>query len=370
MKSVKDVTRIFFVIFACVLFLLSTVSVAETIIWVAGIKQDSLGVDWDQPFVDLLTANGYTVQRENDTMKGSPLTTEQFDILESGDLIIISRSTGSGDYNSPNDWNSLSKPLICTTTYVTRVSRWQWLNSDALIGDGNSGCPPFHAEIPDHAIFAGVNLDENGNVSALDAAIGSGNASLANWTEYGDGELIATVADVGAVAIVYWPQDAAFHGDTDQFAGAPRLLFSCGARESTLSPVVATHGQGMYNLTEEGAKMFLNAVAFMLGKDTRVSDDGAIIPAGYQLAQNYPNPFNPTTTIHFSVPSSSTVKLSVLNVLGEEIAVLENQFVAAGEYDRTWSGFDQSGSPVNSGIYLYKLECDAVTLVKKMVLVK
>ncbi len=53
-------------------------------------------------------------------------------------------------------------------------------------------------------------------------------------------------------------------------------------------------------------------------------------PLTFDLAQNYPNPFNPSTNIQFSVPESGNVKLSVYNLVGEEVAVLVNGFSQAG----------------------------------------
>ncbi len=343
---------------------------AEKIIWVSGNLKDADGIDWDQPFVDVLEANGYEVQRENDTMTGTAFTEEQLAVLEDCDLVIVSRSTSSGNYNNPTDWNSLMKPLICTSCYLSRLSRWKWSNSDALLGDGNSGCPAFHAENPDHPIFSGVTLDENGNVAALDGTIGSGNTSLANWKEYGEAELIATVADTGTIAIVYWAQDVDFFPDGDQFAAGPRLLFQCGSRESTLSPVDPAAGQGMYNLTPEGEKMFLNAVAFMLGKDTGVQKGSPAVPTAYSLAQNFPNPFNPSTRIEFSLPATARVNLCVVDMLGQEIATLLDQSCQAGTHRVAWNGLDRSGKAVRSGVYIYRLETEHITLTKKMLLIR
>ena len=45
----------------------------------------------------------------------------------------------------------------------------------------------------------------------------------------------------------------------------------------------------------------------------------------YSLEQNYPNPFNPTTTIGYVLQEKSNAKLTMLNSLGEEIAVLVNE---------------------------------------------
>lgn len=234
------------------------------IIWVAGVKQDSQGVDWDQGFVDVLENAGYVVQRENDTMKGNPLTEEQKAVLESAKLVIVSRSTNSGDYNSV-DWNSIKTPIINTTAYLSRANRWQWVNNSDLLGNGDGGAPLFKIENPDHPIFAGVSLDADGKVAVLDGTVGSGNTTLPGNPDFGNGELLASIPDSGmAVAIVYWDWYTKFNADTEEKAAAPRLLFACGARESTMDPPNPMHGQGMYNLTADGETIFLNAVEWMM----------------------------------------------------------------------------------------------------------
>ena len=59
----------------------------------------------------------------------------------------------------------------------------------------------------------------------------------------------------------------------------------------------------------------------------------------YTLEQNYPNPFNPTTTIGYVLQEKSNAKLTLLNSLGEEIAVLVNEEQDKGyhkvEFDAT-----------------------------------
>ncbi|MGR3176895.1 MAG: choice-of-anchor D domain-containing protein, partial [Candidatus Anammoxibacter sp.] len=44
------------------------------------------------------------------------------------------------------------------------------------------------------------------------------------------------------------------------------------------------------------------------------------IPSAYELGQNYPNPFNPSTTIPFELKTNGLVKISVINLLGQEVA--------------------------------------------------
>ncbi|MDH3269137.1 MAG: T9SS type A sorting domain-containing protein, partial [Ignavibacteria bacterium] len=85
----------------------------------------------------------------------------------------------------------------------------------------------------------------------------------------------------------------------------------------------------------------------------------------FELSQNYPNPFNPVTTIRFSIPHSSNVKLTVFNILGEQVAELVNGFREAGVHK---INFD--ASEFNSGLYLYKLESNGLIQTRKMLLVK
>ncbi len=89
------------------------------------------------------------------------------------------------------------------------------------------------------------------------------------------------------------------------------------------------------------------------------------IPTEYALMQNYPNPFNPATTIKFALPKESHVKLSVYNILGQEVATLVNGIMNAGYHRVT---FDASG--LNTGMYIYKIQADNFVSMKKMMYVK
>ncbi|MBK9099937.1 MAG: T9SS type A sorting domain-containing protein [bacterium] len=88
-------------------------------------------------------------------------------------------------------------------------------------------------------------------------------------------------------------------------------------------------------------------------------------PLTFELAQNYPNPFNPSTNIKYSVPESGNIRLSVYNLVGEEVAVLVNGFSQAGFFEVT---FDASN--LSTGVYLYKLQSANSVQTKKMMLLK
>ncbi len=89
------------------------------------------------------------------------------------------------------------------------------------------------------------------------------------------------------------------------------------------------------------------------------------IPTDYVLSQNYPNPFNPTTKIEYSIPVAGNVSLKIYNTLGQEVATLFNGFQNAGKYVA-----DFDGSKLASGVYLYKLQSNGVSISKKLVLMK
>ena len=88
-------------------------------------------------------------------------------------------------------------------------------------------------------------------------------------------------------------------------------------------------------------------------------------PNGFKLEQNYPNPFNPSTTIRFNLPEASIVRLTIFNILGQEIRTLVNEFRESGV---NAINFDASG--LNSGIYIYKIEAGNFVQTRKMTLLK
>jgi len=88
-------------------------------------------------------------------------------------------------------------------------------------------------------------------------------------------------------------------------------------------------------------------------------------PLTFALEQNYPNPFNPSTNIKYSVSENGFVKLSVYNLVGEEVSVLVNETVDAGFYE---VAFNAANLP--SGTYFYRLQAGNTVQIKKMVLLK
>ena len=103
---------------------------------------------------------------------------------------------------------------------------------------------------------------------------------------------------------------------------------------------------------------------------TALSQNNTELPKEFMLYNNYPNPFNPVTMISFDIPKESNVRLSVYNLLGEEVTLAVSKRLSAGKYSYSWNAMNFS-----SGLYIYRLEAaadDGEKYVKtfKMVLVK
>jgi subtilisin-like proprotein convertase family protein len=98
---------------------------------------------------------------------------------------------------------------------------------------------------------------------------------------------------------------------------------------------------------------------------TDVETNTELYPDRFVLEQNYPNPFNPSTTIKYSISQISSVTLKVYDVLGNEVAILDNEEKSAGIYEVKFNG-----SNLSSGIYFYKLQAGSFIDTKKMILMK
>jgi len=110
----------------------------------------------------------------------------------------------------------------------------------------------------------------------------------------------------------------------------------------------------------------------MTGRTNTMPYDGTtgvnetpMVPVVFKLEQNYPNPFNPTTTIIYSIPTSSDVRLTVYDILGREVRVLVNEKKGPGVYTTSLNG-----GQLASGVYFYRLVAGSNTVTKKMLLLK
>ncbi len=85
----------------------------------------------------------------------------------------------------------------------------------------------------------------------------------------------------------------------------------------------------------------------------------------FSLIKTIPNPFNPSTTIKFSIPKQSYVKLKIYDILGKKIAALVNEEKASGIYEA-----NLNPANLSSGVYFYRLQAGNFVETKKMVLLR
>jgi len=100
-------------------------------------------------------------------------------------------------------------------------------------------------------------------------------------------------------------------------------------------------------------------------KTTTSIDGVSEQPSQVALVSSYPNPFNPETTIRFDVRKSQQVRLSVFNELGQQVMVLVNGRLEAGQHEARLAAY---GLP--SGAYFVRLETDTGVVTRSIVLTK
>jgi hypothetical protein len=150
---------------------------------------------------------------------------------------------------------------------------------------------------------------------------------------------------------------------------------TCGGTKSDYGRMMFQEQSGAYILIGEtysysagGTDIYLAKIG---GESTPVQEnDPYLIPTGYELAQNYPNPFNLTTTIEYTLPRHSPVKITIYNVLGQIVHHRDYTSRRAGANTFHWDGRDKRGITVASGVYFYRFEANEFVETRKMVLLK
>ena len=231
----------------------------------------------DVEYTRLLTNAGHTVTRFVTT--GTP----DIDQLRTFDLVIISRSNPSGNFQSAEStalWHSLTNPTIHLGGYALRANRLGFYRGDT-IPDTTSDSVRLNVKAPNHPIFEGIDLDGSSNMVSAYAhsVVWEGNGarqrgiSVNNNPVAPGGTVLATVATAGdgalnGTVISEFPAGTTMVNASSNVTAGHRLIFLTGTRENAAVgaiPALTGDGSGMYDLDIDGAKMFLNAVAYMAG---------------------------------------------------------------------------------------------------------
>jgi hypothetical protein len=235
----------------------------------------------DVEYTQLLTNAGHTVTRYLTT--GAPDTT----YLQTFDLVIVSRSNPSGNFQgaASTAWHSLTNPVIHLGGYGIRANRMGFFTGSDIPDTTNSSIR-LNVKVPSHPIFAGIDVDGSGNMVGAYAhrptfygngALQRGISVVTNPVPAG-ATVLATVNVAtgdpanGGTIIAEYPAGTTMGNATaevpaDVNAGHS-LVFLTGSRENAAIgaiPALTSEGSGIFDLDPDGAKMFLNAVAYMTG---------------------------------------------------------------------------------------------------------
>lgn len=178
------------------------------------------------------------------------------------------------------------------------------------------------------------------------------------------------------------------NGGTDHGSSAPVLLFGpvkggIIGEHATLTeldgsgdPIFGTDYRSIYDsILKDWFEVSENDINDIIGSDFESLDiiDQTItsnprdltLPHKTYLNQNYPNPFNPQTTISFGLTKASLTLLEVFDIQGRKVQQLVNKVLNAGEHRVNFNA-----QTLPSGVYIFRLKANNVTLTRKMSLIK
>lgn len=128
-----------------------------------------------------------------------------------------------------------------------------------------------------------------------------------------------------------------------------------------------------YDELHPSGKMYSLWVAKMIDTVKNIIDPDRLtnkkqkltIQQNYILNQNYPNPFNPSTSISYFLPKDGRVTLTIYDILGNKVELLENGYKSAGSYSNTFNA-----NAYTSGFYIYVLKAGTFIGSSKMLFLK
>ncbi|HOW71491.1 MAG TPA: PEP-CTERM sorting domain-containing protein [Phycisphaerae bacterium] len=219
----------------------------------------------DVGYTDLLTANGHTVTRYVST------ATPDAALLNAADLVIVSRSVPSSHYQSAGAtaWNSITAPVILLNGYLLRSSRLGYTTGTTI--PDIAGTVSLAVNNPSHPVFAGIALDASDTMvnpyANIVTFMGTAERGISVNTNplAGGGTVLATIGTAGdpafgGMTIGEWNAGSVLGNGTADILGGHRLALLTGSREHS---GLTSEGAGIYDLTADGAQIFLNAVNYM-----------------------------------------------------------------------------------------------------------
>jgi hypothetical protein len=276
------------------------VASAANIVWASDFNDPSTGFfpagarHTDSGFVTLLQNAGHNVIRYNPPAAATTLMTQaEVDALNTNDLIIIGRATGSGAFrlNQGHQWNTaITRPVICMSPYLVRTiadNRMGWFTGDVGPDDTTTFVTAADPASPAvDFLLGGVAMLGNRSVNLFNEVLDRNTSHMLNTPVAGGRTLLtATFAQEnnGAIATAQLITDFPA-GTVTGLSNAPlaayRLYMAGGSREGTSFPQSIPLYTGRENLTPAGEDIFLRAVQLALNSGTPPATD-PLAPVGF-----------------------------------------------------------------------------------------
>jgi hypothetical protein len=196
------------------------------------------------------------------------------------------------------------------------------------------------------------------------------NVSSGNiFTKYSGGDSSFTVSNSGADTL---------HWNSQVIEGSSWLHLnnSFGIGNGTISFLYDPNPDnssriGLISMTDAAAWSSPKTITITQAQNITSVQDKNVSPLQYALFQNYPNPFNPNTSIKYSIPFESNIKLTVYNTIGQVVKVLISEVQQSGIHELNFPS-----SSLSSGVYFYTIQANSIdgkqnyNNTKKMILLK
>jgi len=380
---------------------------------------DSLEIDFSfSPTAPGDTTVEYTISSNDPNFSGFTLTGNGYSMYpaldktiyastgsqNNGDILKIDKTTGTGTTVGSSLFSSIKDITIHPTTGIMYGLVVHSGDADIVrVSAAGDAYLLFTIAIPSMAGIAFnttgtlYGITSGGDINTIDLSNGTTTFVVTGQGSYSSLTFHPITNELWATSRSFVPpnKDAVF--TVDLSTGDTTIIGHTGLGEIT-NDVVFDEGGNLYGVIGSASSIsdFIsidatNGVGTVVGSVgyknilglafeetgvTAVEDDvNGTVPMEFSLSQNYPNPFNPTTTIQFSLPVNSDVKLVVYNMLGQEVATLLNEQRSTGTHNIIWNSSNTNGVNLSSGIYFYKLNAVAnngkeFQQIRKMVLLK
>ena len=167
-----------------------------------------------------------------------------------------------------------------------------------------------------------------------------------------DGDLDIVVAEQETTQYMYWLENDGANNWIEQHSINDMVRYTFNT---------PSHGEVFGDILESW--LVHHGINVSVEDEVNIANDFTLFP-------NYPNPFNPSTTIEFSIPDENIVMIDIYNILGQLVFTLLDKNMTPGYHSVIWSGINNSGGIVPSGIYFIQIKFSNQLMSKKVTFLK